>query len=119
MRATQNERKWEMRFCLKSGQRPTVVAFEIGDGSEEESAAIPSGVGTVGRVRTFFGSTDPEKTLTEFGVSELEAMAKAKADGIGPNLNVGTGSRIVHVPSVRSSSVHTAVEAARTKFHPS
>ena len=69
---------------LESGRPSKVVAFEIGDGSEEESAAMPSGSGIVSGVRSNFGTVDPEKTLTEFTMSELEAMATAKADEMGP-----------------------------------
>ena len=62
-----------MRLCCNR-----VNAFELGDGSEQERAAIPSGSATVSSLSSYFGSTDPENTLTEFGVSELEAIARAK-----------------------------------------
>ena len=72
---------------------------------------MPCGTGSISRVRAKFGSVDPEKTLTELSLSELEAMARAKADEIGPNLNVGTGIWFVRVSTVGSCSVPTAVKA--------
>ena len=39
---------------------------------------MPRGSGTISGLRSFFGSFDPEKTLTNFCLSELEAMARAK-----------------------------------------
>ena len=107
-------------FLLDSGRPSKVVAFGIvGDGIEEESAAIPNGNGSVSGVRSYFESTDPEKTPMGFGLSELEAMARAKADEIGPKLNVGTGSGLVRVPTLGSPGVPTAVKAVRTEYYPS
>ena len=65
---------------LKSRQPSKIVAFENCDGSEEENVAVPAGSGTVGITRSCVASGDVDKTITEFGLSELEAMARAKAD---------------------------------------
>ena len=104
---------------LESGRPSKTVAFEIGDGSEEESTAMPRGSRSFSGLLSYFGSADPEKTLTEVGLYEREAMARAKTDGMGPDLNVGTSSGFVRVPTVGSSSVPTAVETTRTKYYPS
>ena len=104
---------------LESGRPSKFVAVEIRDGLQEERAVISSGIATVGRVRSYFVSTHPEKTRTEFCFSALEAMARAKADEIGSDSNVGTGSWFVVVPTVGLSSVSTALEVARTKCYPS
>ena len=100
---------------LESGRPSKVVAFEIRDGSENESTAVPCGRGSISGVQSNFGSVDLEKTLTELALSELEVMARTKADETGPNLNVGAGIGFVRESTVGSSNVPTAVKAARTK----
>ena len=92
------------KTLLKSGQPSETVAFEKCGGSEEESVAVPAGSGVVGGLRSCVGSGDVDKTLTEFGVSELEAMARAKVDEWGPSLNVLSCSGIVHVPTEGSTT---------------
>ena len=61
---------------LEGGRPFKIVAFEISDRSEEKIIAVPAGSGTVSGVRSLFSSGGPDRTLTEFGLSELEAMAK-------------------------------------------
>ena len=57
--------------------------------------------------------------MTEFGLTELEAMARAEADQKGPCLNVGSSNEFFRVPTLGSSTLLTVVEATRTKFYPS
>ena len=63
---------------------PKFVAFEIGDGSGEESVALRSGIGRVNAGKSCLSSDYPEKTLTEFGLSKLEMMGRARAGALGP-----------------------------------
>ena len=88
-------------------------------GTGVRSKTKPRGSGIISGLRSFFGSFDPEKTLTEFCLSELDAMAGAKVDETGPSLNVGTGGEFVQVPTVDSSSLASVVVAARTKYYAS
>ena len=104
---------------LENGRPSKVVAFEIVDKSEEKSAAMPSGSGTIKGVGSYFDSIDPGKTPTEFGLFELGAMARAKAIEMGPDLNLGSGSAFVRVPTAGSSSLATAVEVAPGRYYPS
>ena len=59
--------------------RLKTVAFEIGDGSNEENMAFRSEIGEVNTGKSCVSSDCVDKTLTEFGLSELEMMARAKA----------------------------------------
>ena len=59
--------------------RPAIVAFEIGDGSDEESMAFRSEIGRVNAGTSCLSSDCADRALTEFGLSELEMMARAKA----------------------------------------
>ena len=62
---------------VKSGiiLHPKIVGFEIGDGSDEESVALRSGIRRVKAGKPFLSSDYPERTLKEFGLSELEMMS--------------------------------------------
>ena len=104
---------------LESGRPSEIVAFEIGTEvrrnvlqcrAEEE---VLVGCGQTLAVLT------RKRALTELALSELEAMARTKADEMGPNFNVGTGIGFVSVSTVGSSSMPTAVKVARTKYYPS
>ena len=92
------------------------VASEIGDRGAEKSVAVPAGSWTVRGMNSCFSSGDLDRTLAEFGLSDLEAMARAKADEMGPCLNVGSGGEFV---PVGSSTVPTIVEATWTKSYSS
>ena len=59
--------------------RPKFVAFEIGDGSDEESMAFRNEIGRVNLGKSCLSNDYEDRTLTEFGLSELEMMARAKA----------------------------------------
>ena len=48
-----------------SERHPKIVAFEIGDGSDEESVAMRSGVGRVNAGMSCLSSNCPDKILTE------------------------------------------------------
>ena len=52
----------------------------------------------------------PEKILTEFGLSELELMARAKAGELGPDSHVVSSDGMVLVPTVYFSGGPPDVE---------
>ena len=99
--------------------RPKVVAFEIGDGSDGESAAFQSESGRANAGKSCLSSDYADRTLTDFGLSELEMMARAKAQELGPNSNVVSSDGMVRVPTVVSSAGLPDATAARTKYYPS
>ena len=102
--------------------RPKIVAFEIGDESDEEVMAFRSEIGRVNVGKSCLSSdyTDnTDRTLTEFGLSELEMMARAKAQELGPASHVVSGDGILRVPTVGSSGGLPDATAARTKYYPS
>ena len=51
-----------------------------------KNVAVLPGSGAVCVVKSRIGSSDPDKTLTEFALSKLHAMARVKADKMGPCL---------------------------------
>ena len=57
--------------------------------------------------------------MTEFGLSELEMMARAKAQELGPVSHVVSGDGMVRVPTVGSSGGLPDANAVRTKYYPS
>ena len=63
--------------------RPKIVAFEFGDGSDEESMAFRSDIGKANAGKSCLSSDGADRTLTEFGLSEMEMMARAKAQELG------------------------------------
>ena len=99
--------------------RPKVVAFEIGDGSDEESAAFQSEIGRANAGKWCLSSDYADRTLTEFGLSELEMMARAKAQELGPDSHVVSKDGMVRVPTVGSCGGLPGANAARTKFYTS
>ena len=99
--------------------RPKVVAFEVGDGSDGESAAFQSESGRADAGKSCLSSDFVDRTLTDFGLSELEMMARAKAQELGPNSNVVSSDGMVRVPTVVSSGGVPDANAARTKYYPS
>ena len=100
-------------------QRPKIVAFEIGDGSDEESMAFWNEIGRekVGKSCLSSGYTD--RTLTEFGLSELQMIATAKAQELGPDSHVVSSDGMVRVPTVGSSGGLEDANAERAKYYPS
>ena len=60
-----------------------------------------------------------DRTLTEFGLSELEMMAGAKAQELGPDSLVVSCDGMVRVPIVGSSGRLPDANAERTKYYPS
>ena len=98
--------------------RPKIVAFEIWDGSDEESVAIRSEIGRVNAGKSLHSSDCADKTLTEFGLSELEMMAKAKAQALGPESHVVPSDGMVRDPTVSSSGESVDVGNVRTKDYP-
>ena len=60
---------------LEGKQLSKIVAFEIVDRSEGEIIAVPAASGTVSGVKSHFSIVDPDRMLTEFGLSEMEATA--------------------------------------------
>ena len=99
--------------------RPKIVALEVGDGSDEESMAFRSDIGKVNAGKSFLSSDGANRTLTEFGLSELEVMARAKAQEFGPDCHVVSSDGMVRVPTVGSSGGLPHANAARTKYYPS
>ena len=99
--------------------RPKVVAFEMGDGIDGESAAFQSESGRATAGKSCLSSDYADRTLTDFGLSELEMMARAKAQELGPNSNVVSSDGMVRVPTVVSSGGVPDANAARTKYYPS
>ena len=59
--------------------RRKLVAFQNGDGSDEEKMAFQSEIERVNAGKSCLSSDTAHRTLTEFGLSELEMMARAKA----------------------------------------
>ena len=55
------------------------VSFENGDGSDGEKMGMRSEIGRVDAGKSCLSSDFSEKTLTEFGLSELEMIARARA----------------------------------------
>ena len=100
---------------LDGGQPIEFVAFEIGDATQEENVAVTAGSRTVSGVKSTFGSVDPEKTLTEFRLSELETKARARLEETGPCMKVGSISGFVRVPTVALFTAATIVKATRMK----
>ena len=63
--------------------RPKIVAFEIGDGSDEEGMAFRSEIGRVNAGKSCLSSDCADRTLTEFGLSELKMTARGKNAEVG------------------------------------
>ena len=99
--------------------RPKSVAFEIGDGSDEESMAIRSEIGRVNAGKSCLSSDCADRTLTEFGLSMLEMMARAKTKELGPDCHVVSSDGMVRVFTVGSSGGLPDANAVRTKCYPS
>ena len=99
--------------------RPKIVAFEIGDGSDEESMAFRNEIERVNVGKSCLSSDYTDRTLTEFGLSELEMMARAKAQDLGPDSHVVSSDGMVRVPTVGSSGGLPDANAERTKYYPS
>ena len=99
--------------------RPKFVAFEIGDGSDEEGMAFWGEIGRVNVGKSCLSSDYMDRTLTEFGLSELEKMARAKAQELGPDSHVVSSNGMVRVPTVGSSGGLPDANAERTKCYPS
>ena len=95
--------------------RPKIVAFEIGDGSDEESMAFRSGIEKANAEKSCLSSDGADKALTEFGLSELEMMARAKAQELGPDSHVVSSDGMVRVPTVGSSGGLPDANAVKTK----
>ena len=105
--------------AVKSGSvlHPQIVAFEIGYESDEECAALGSGIGRVNARKSCLSGDCPEKTLTEFGLSELEMMARKKAGKLEPGSHVVSSDGMVRVPTVGSSGGPPDVGLVRTKYY--
>ena len=99
--------------------RPKIVAFEIGDGSDEESMTFRSGIRKANAGKSCLSSDGADKTLTELGLSELEMMARAKAQELGPDSLVVSSDGMVRVPTVGSSGGLPDANTVRTKYYPS
>ena len=63
--------------------RPKIVAFEIGDGSDEESMAFRSEIEKVNAGKSCLSSDCADRTMTVFGLSVLEMMARTKTQELG------------------------------------
>ena len=98
--------------------RPKIVAFKMTDGSDEESMAFRSEIGRVNEGKSCLSSDYADKTLTDFGISELEMMAKTKTE-LGPDSHVVSSDGMVRVPTVGLSGGLLDANAVRTKYYPS
>ena len=98
--------------------RPKIVAFEIGDGSDEVSMAFRGEIGRVNVRKSCLSSNYTDRTLTEIGLSELEMMARAKAQELGPDSHVVSNNGLVRVPTMGSSGGFLDANAVRTKYYP-
>ena len=96
-----------------------IVAFEIGDGSDEDCMGLQREIEKVNAGKSCLSSDCADRTLTEFGLSELEMMARAKAQDLGPDSHVVSSDGMVRVPTVGSSGGPPDVGAVRTKYYPS
>ena len=99
--------------------RRKIVAFEIGDGSDEEIMAFRGEIGRVGVGKSCLSSDYTDRTLTEFGLSDLDMMARAKAQELGPDSHVVSSDGMLRVPTVGSSGGLPDAHAKRTKYYPS
>ena len=99
--------------------RPKLVAFGIRDGGDEKSVAFWSEIGRVNAGKSCLSSDYADRILTEFGLSELEMMARAKTQELGPDSHVVSSGGMVRVPTVRSSGGLPDANAVRTKYYPS
>ena len=99
--------------------RPRIAAFEIGDGNYEENMAFRSDIGRENAGRSCLSSDGADRTVTELGLSELEMMARAKAQELGPDSQVVSSDVMVQIPTVGSSGGLLDANAARTKYYPS
>ena len=79
--------------------RPKIVALKIGDGSDEESMAFGSEFGRVNAGKSCLSSDSADRTLTEFSLSELEMMTRAKDQELGPDSRVVSSDGMVRVPT--------------------
>ena len=99
--------------------RPKIVAFELGDGSHEESMASRSENEWVNAVKSNFSSDCADRTLTGFGLSELELMARAKAQKLGPDSHVVPSDGRVRVPTVGFSGGLPGANVVQADYYPS
>ena len=99
--------------------RPKIIAFGIGDGSDQESMAFRSDIEKANAGKSCLSSDGADRTLTELGLPELEMMARAKAQELGPDSHVVSSDGLVHVPTVGSSGWLPDASAVRTKYVPS
>ena len=91
--------------------RPKIVAFESGYGSDEEIVGVQSEIGRVDAGKSYLSSECADKTCTVFGLSELEMMARAKAQELGPDSHVVSSDGMVRVTTVGSSGGPSDVDA--------
>ena len=68
---------------------------------------------------SFLSSDCADRTLTEFGLSELEMMARAKAQELGPDSHVVSSDGMVSVPTLGPSRGQLDANAVRTEYYPS
>ena len=102
---------------LGSMFHPKIVAFEIGDGSDEERMGLQREIGRINAGTLCLSSDCADRKLTEFGLSELEMMTRAKAQELRPDSPVVSTDGMVRVPTVGSSGGVPDCDAARTKYY--
>ena len=98
--------------------RPNVAAFKTGKGSVEENMAFQSEIERVNVGKSCLSSDCADTTLTEFGLSEFEMMARAKAQELGPDSQVVSSDGLVGLPTLGSSGIPPNVGAVRTNYYP-
>ena len=81
--------------------------------------AFRSDIGKANAGKSCLSSDGADRTLTEFRLSELEMMARAKAQELRPGSHVVSSDGMVRVPTVSPSGGLPNANAARTKYYPS
>ena len=99
--------------------RPKIVAVEVEDGSDEESMAFRSEIGRVNSGKSCLSSACADTKVTEFGLSELETIARAKVQELGPTSHAVSSDGMVRVPTMGSFAGLPDANAIRTKYYPS
>ena len=81
--------------------------------------AFRNEIGRVKAGKSCLSSDYADGTLTEFGLSELEMMAWAKAQELGHYSHVLSSDGMVRVPTLGSSGGLPYANVERTKYYPS
>ena len=81
--------------------------------------AFPSEIGRVNAGKSCLSSDSADRTVTEFGLSDLETRARAKAQELGSHAPVVSSDGMVRVATVGSSRGLPDANAVPTSYYPS